>query len=87
MDKILVSINNSTTHVCQEAFDRPMEMPLASKPTVSWLFLIGRIISELLATIGRGVGDVCLIESGPFNDGHGWMRWGGEVSWWIIIDK
>jgi hypothetical protein len=54
VDNILVSINNSTTHVCQEAFDRPMEMPLASRPTVSWPFLIGRIISELLATIGRG---------------------------------
>jgi hypothetical protein len=40
--------------MCQEAFDRPMEMALASRPTVSWPFVIGRIISELLATIGRG---------------------------------
>jgi hypothetical protein len=40
--------------VYREAFDRPMEMPLASRLTVSWPFLIGRIIGELLATIGRG---------------------------------
>jgi hypothetical protein len=64
VDKILVPINDSTTHVFQEAFDRPMEMPLASRPTVSWPFLIGRIISKLLATIGRGWVTCALLNPG-----------------------